>query len=134
MPKASSTGFSRSCELVCRQAAATSNTRRERYAIARHCDKALGQHNGLQLRHRPVQNVVDQNIAVLAIILNLLAGLAQPAVDTSSSFTTPSARLRLRSRVRKTLGLGGRTKMLTASGILARTCAAPCTSMSSSRS
>ena len=30
MPKASSTGLSRSCEFACRQAAATSNTRRER--------------------------------------------------------------------------------------------------------
>src|ERR1039457_590546 len=41
---------------------------------------ALGQHNGLQLRYRPVQRVVDKNITVLAIILNLLAGCVQPPV------------------------------------------------------
>jgi len=51
-----------------------------------------------------------------------------------SSEMLPSARLRLRRRVASTSGLGGITKMLTDSGIWRRTCAAPCTSMSSSRS
>src|ERR1035437_3546087 len=41
----------------------------------------LCQYDGFQLRHRPVKNVVDQNITVLAKILNLLAGFAQPPVE-----------------------------------------------------
>ena len=61
MPKASSTGLSRSCELDCRQAAATSNTRRERKAIGfAIAIEAFGQHNGFQLRYRPVQNVLTK--------------------------------------------------------------------------
>ena len=74
MPNASSTGLSRSCEFDCRQAAATSKTRRERYAIDfAIAIKTFRQHNGFQLRYRPVENVIDQNIAVFAIILNLPA-------------------------------------------------------------
>ncbi len=42
---------------------------------------SLSQHNSLKLCDRPVKDVVDQNIAVIAIILNFLPGFAQAAVD-----------------------------------------------------
>src|ERR1700722_8033177 len=53
--------------------------------------EAFSQHNGLQLRYRPVQNVVDQNITVLAIILNLLAGLREPAIELGLNNNTLGA-------------------------------------------
>ena len=82
MPKASSTGFSRSCELVL--PAGRGHLQHPAGAVGDGLAipvVSLGQHNGFKLRHRPVQDVVDQNITVFAIILNFLAGFAQAAVE-----------------------------------------------------
>ncbi len=77
--------------------------------------------DGGQILHRMIENIVNENIAVLAVILDFILGLGQPAGRSPSSRTLPSARLRLRRRVARIWGLGGRTKMLTASGIFSLT-------------
>ena len=89
----------------------------------------FGKHDRLQLVDGLFQKVVHQNIVVLIVILNLTTGRDQRRQITSSE-SWP----RLRNRHSSVSRSGGKMKMLTASGSFFLICAAPCTSMSSSRS